>query len=60
MKNPPAMFFGDEIGWQFPMPLDFVLGVVGSLHHVLGNASANLNGTVERASLFLRGAKRRA
>jgi hypothetical protein len=40
--------FGDEVRRQFPMPVDLVLGVVGSLHHVLGNASADLNGTVER------------
>ena len=41
------------------MPLDFVLRVVRSLYHLLGNTSADLNWTIERASLLLRSAERR-
>ena len=52
--------FGDEIRRQFPMPVDLVLCGVRSLHHVLSDASANLNGTVERLALSLRGADGRA
>lgn len=36
------------------MPVDLVLRGVGSLRHVLGDASAELNGTVEGITLLLR------
>ena len=55
-ENSARDAFGDQIRRQFPMPLDLVLGVVGSLNHLLGNTSANLNGAIHRAALFLRSA----